>query len=157
MRRRNTVSDALPGTASFSFAQVALNSVGFASTDANGFFRLSNVPLASYRLTSFDPVTGIGAASMDEVAFENGAMGFEPVHQQLLEQLGLVAVDDHEATGKRTGRQGHGAGVIGGCRGQDSCWGARFKGHPNRGINQHIIFKPGRPMGRVCFSTEVEA
>ena len=43
------------------FAQVALGSLGFTTTGADGKFQVNGVPLGTYRLVSQDPVTGIGA------------------------------------------------------------------------------------------------
>jgi hypothetical protein len=43
------------------FAQVAVGSLGFATTDSAGRFEVAGIPLGNYRLVSQDPVTGIGA------------------------------------------------------------------------------------------------
>ena len=48
-------------TAPVAFAQVAIGDIGFATTDAQGKFEIAGIPLGRYRLTSQDPVTGIGA------------------------------------------------------------------------------------------------
>lgn len=44
-----------------SSAQVAIGSLGFATTDATGRFELDGIPLGTYRLVTQDPVSGIGA------------------------------------------------------------------------------------------------
>jgi hypothetical protein len=44
------------------FAQVAIGDLGYAATDARGFFEIVGVPLGSYRLVSQDPVSGVAAA-----------------------------------------------------------------------------------------------
>ncbi len=43
------------------FAQVSIGDLGFATTDASGFFRFEGVPLGTHRLTGNDPITGAGA------------------------------------------------------------------------------------------------
>ena len=43
------------------FAQVAVGSIGFATTDAAGKFEVAGIPLGTYRLVTQNPVTGIGA------------------------------------------------------------------------------------------------
>jgi hypothetical protein len=45
------------------FAQIAIGSVGFTTSDESGNFEVSGIPLGTYRLRSEDPVTGIGAAA----------------------------------------------------------------------------------------------
>lgn len=42
------------------FAQVALGSIGFATTDAAGKFEVAGIPLGTYRLVTQNPVTGVG-------------------------------------------------------------------------------------------------
>ncbi|HKS37006.1 MAG TPA: Ig-like domain-containing protein, partial [Verrucomicrobiae bacterium] len=44
------------------FAQVAVGTIGFTTTDTNGAFFVGGLPLGTYRLSSQDPVTGIGAS-----------------------------------------------------------------------------------------------
>lgn len=52
------------GVTPVAFAQVAIGSLGFATTDGNGQFAFEGVPLGTHRLVSNDPVTG-RAASLD--------------------------------------------------------------------------------------------
>ncbi|HAV63463.1 MAG TPA: hypothetical protein DCY13_13985, partial [Verrucomicrobiales bacterium] len=51
------------------FAQVAVGNFGFATTDANGFFRFEGVALGTHRLVSNDPVTGAGANGTVTLSF----------------------------------------------------------------------------------------
>jgi hypothetical protein len=50
-------------------AQVAIGQLGYASTDANGFFRFEGVPLGTYRLVTSDPVTGAFASASVSLTF----------------------------------------------------------------------------------------
>lgn len=49
-------------TTPVSSAQIAVGALGFTTSDADGFFRVSGLPLGTYRLLSHDPVTGIAAS-----------------------------------------------------------------------------------------------
>jgi len=44
-------------------AQVAIGTLGFATTDTNGYFRFDGVPLGTYRIVSADPVSGAAATA----------------------------------------------------------------------------------------------
>ena len=75
------------GVTPVAFAQVAIGSLGFATTDADGRFGFNGVPLGTHRLVSNDPVTG-RAATLD-VTFDVAGQVREVV---LLEQsLGTVS------------------------------------------------------------------
>jgi hypothetical protein len=50
-------------------AQVSIGNLGFASTDASGFFRFEGVPLGTYRLVTSDPVTGAFASGSVSLTF----------------------------------------------------------------------------------------
>ena len=63
-------------------ANVSIGSLGFAGTDTNGFFSFVGVPLGSYDITSFDPVTGDAARTSAALSY-NGQV----VTVQLVEAL----------------------------------------------------------------------
>jgi len=50
-------------------AQVAIGNIGFATTDATGYFRFDGVPPGQYRLVSSDPVTGAYASLNTSINF----------------------------------------------------------------------------------------
>ncbi|PYM11964.1 MAG: hypothetical protein DME18_12580, partial [Verrucomicrobia bacterium] len=66
------------------FAQVAIGNIGFATTDENGQFQVSGVPLGTYRIASKDPVTGHSGATTTTLAFDG-----QTNQVQLVEQIQL--------------------------------------------------------------------
>jgi len=72
------------------FAQVAIGNVGFATTDTNGVFEISGLPLGSYRITSSDPISGRGALQNLSLAVANEVREIVLVEQSLGEVRGAV-------------------------------------------------------------------
>jgi hypothetical protein len=52
------------------FAQVAIGTIGFATTGTNGAFEVEGVPLGTHRLVSHDPVSGAGAILNVTLSFD---------------------------------------------------------------------------------------
>ncbi|HET6407449.1 MAG TPA: Ig-like domain-containing protein, partial [Chthoniobacteraceae bacterium] len=77
-----------------SFAQVAIGSTGFASTDSNGFFRVSGLPLGTYHLSSHDPVSGIGAVLLTTLNADGQTNTVKLVEQARGEIRGAVIASD---------------------------------------------------------------
>ncbi|MGA2656274.1 MAG: LamG-like jellyroll fold domain-containing protein [Verrucomicrobiota bacterium] len=60
---------ALDGVTPVEGANVSIGGLGFAGTDTNGFFSFVGVPLGTYSITSFDPVTGAAARTTASVTY----------------------------------------------------------------------------------------
>jgi len=82
------------GTTPIASAQVAVGASGFATTDTNGFFRVTDVPLGTYRLTSSDPVSGVGAILNATLTFDQQILTVRLVEQARGEILGAVIASD---------------------------------------------------------------
>ncbi len=93
----------LDGVTPVTFAQIALSNLGFMTSDTNGLFQLDGVPLGTYRLTSQDPVSGIGASAWITLTFPS--------------ETAEVALTE-EARGEITGTviNGYGTGVVPGAQ-----------------------------------------
>jgi hypothetical protein len=76
------------------FAQIAVGDTGFASTDSNGFFRVGGLPLGTYRLTSHEPVSGIGAVLVITLAFNGQTNNVTLTEQARGELRGAVVASD---------------------------------------------------------------
>lgn len=72
------------------FAQVAVGTLGFATTDSGGDFQISAIPLGTYRLVSQDPVTGIGASLYVTLNVDGEVRDVQLVEQSRGEIKGLV-------------------------------------------------------------------
>src|SRR5690348_10346214 len=72
------------------FAQVAVGDLGFATTDDSGQFQLAGIPLGTYRLVSQDPVTGIGALAVVNLAVDGQIATVTLVEQARGEIKGVV-------------------------------------------------------------------
>ncbi len=60
---------ALDGVTPVEGANVSIGGLGFAGTDTNGFFSFTGVPLGTYSITSFDPVTGAAARNSASLGY----------------------------------------------------------------------------------------
>src|SRR5207302_9416276 len=76
------------------FAQIAVGALGIATTDTNGFFRVAGLPLGTYRLTSSDPVTGVGAVLSLTLSFDGQTNHVNLVEQSRGEVRGAVIASD---------------------------------------------------------------
>ena len=76
------------------FAQIAVGMTGFTTSDTNGFFRVAGLPLGTYRLTSADPVSGIGAVLTTTLAFNGQTNVVTLVEQSRGEIRGTVIGSD---------------------------------------------------------------
>jgi hypothetical protein len=72
------------------FAQVAVGSLGFTTTDSNGVFEVTGVPVGAYRLTSQNPVTGVGAAMTVSLTYDGEVREVLLVEQSLGDVRGQV-------------------------------------------------------------------
>ncbi len=81
-------------TTPVAFAQVAVGELGFATTDLEGSFSVSGVPLGTYRLVSHDPVTGIGAAAITTLSSDGQTNEVVLVEQSRGEIHGTVIASD---------------------------------------------------------------
>lgn len=71
-------------------AQVAIGSLGFASTDASGAFGFLGVPLGTHRIVSADPVTGAAASAQVTLTTADQEVNIELVEGLRGEVNGLV-------------------------------------------------------------------
>jgi concanavalin A-like lectin/glucanase superfamily protein/Big-like domain-containing protein/thrombospondin type 3 repeat protein len=72
------------------FAQVAVGNIGFTATDTNGAFFVGGLPLGTYRLSSQDPVSGIGASLNVTLSFDGHTNEVTLVEQSRGEVRGFV-------------------------------------------------------------------
>jgi hypothetical protein len=77
-----------------SFAQVAVGITGFATTDTDGSFQISGLPLGTYRLVSHDPVSGIGATLTTTLSADGQTNSVTLVEQARGEIRGAVVGSD---------------------------------------------------------------
>lgn len=72
------------------FAQVAVGSIGFATTRSDGRFEMQGIPLGSYRLLASDPVTGLAASGFVTLSKDGETQSVVLVEQGRGEVRGLV-------------------------------------------------------------------
>src|SRR5204863_4776249 len=72
------------------FAEVAVGSIGFATTGAAGKFEVAGIPLGTYRLVTQNPVTGIGAVANVTLAVDREIRDVLLVEQARGEIQGFV-------------------------------------------------------------------
>ena len=72
------------------FAQVAVGSIGFATTDAAGRFEVAGIPLGTYRLVAQNQVTGVGALANVTLAVDGEIRDVLLVEQARGEIQGFV-------------------------------------------------------------------
>ena len=58
------------GTTPIAAAQIAVGSLGFATTDDNGQFSIAGIPIGTYKLSAVDPINGRLAIANVSVSFE---------------------------------------------------------------------------------------
>jgi hypothetical protein len=71
-------------------AEVTIGSLGFATTDTNGFFEFDGVPIGSYQITSSDPVTGANATAYTTLNYNGQTQTVQLVEATLGIVSGLV-------------------------------------------------------------------
>lgn len=72
------------------FAQVAVGSIGFATTRSDGRFEIQGIPLGGYRLLASDPVTGLAASGFVTLSKDGETRDVVLVEQGRGEVRGLV-------------------------------------------------------------------
>jgi len=71
-------------------AQVTIGSLGFATTDTNGFFEFDGVPIGTYQISSSDPVTGANAITSTTLSYNGQTQTVQLVEATLGSVSGLV-------------------------------------------------------------------
>ena len=72
------------------FAQVAVGDLGFTTSDTNGAFVVSGIPLGTYRLLAQNPVNGVGAILSVTLTYDGEVRDVQLVEQARGEIVGAV-------------------------------------------------------------------